>query len=60
MKLPLYQVDAFTNRLFGGNHAAVVLLCPTGQPGWERPGSKPDRSPRASAISDASCGGIVF
>ena len=26
MKLPLYQVDAFTNRLFRGNPAAVVLL----------------------------------
>ena len=26
MKLPLYQVDAFTGRLFGGNPAAVVLL----------------------------------
>jgi PhzF family phenazine biosynthesis protein len=26
MKLPLYQVDAFTSRLFGGNPAAVVLL----------------------------------
>ena len=26
MKLPLYQVDAFTKRLFGGNPAAVVLL----------------------------------
>jgi len=26
MKLPLYQLDAFTNRLFGGNPAAVVLL----------------------------------
>jgi predicted PhzF superfamily epimerase YddE/YHI9 len=26
MKLPLYQVDAFTNRLFGGNPAAVVIL----------------------------------
>jgi PhzF family phenazine biosynthesis protein len=26
MKLPLYQVDAFTRRLFGGNPAAVVLL----------------------------------
>jgi predicted PhzF superfamily epimerase YddE/YHI9 len=26
MKLPLYQVDAFTTRLFGGNPAAVVLL----------------------------------
>jgi len=26
MKLPLYQVDAFTQRLFGGNPAAVVLL----------------------------------
>lgn len=26
MKLPLYQVDAFTNRLFAGNPAAVVIL----------------------------------
>ncbi len=26
MKLPLYQVDAFTRRIFGGNPAAVVLL----------------------------------
>jgi predicted PhzF superfamily epimerase YddE/YHI9 len=26
MKLPLYQLDAFTPRLFGGNPAAVVLL----------------------------------
>lgn len=26
MKLPLYQVDAFTGKLFGGNPAAVVLL----------------------------------
>jgi PhzF family phenazine biosynthesis protein len=26
MKLPLWQVDAFTSRLFGGNPAAVVLL----------------------------------
>lgn len=26
MKLPLYQVDAFTKRLFSGNPAAVVLL----------------------------------
>ena len=26
MKLPLYQVDAFTSRPFGGNPAAVVLL----------------------------------
>ena len=26
MKLPLYQIDAFANRLFGGNPAAVVLL----------------------------------
>jgi hypothetical protein len=24
MKLPLYQVDAFTGRLFGGNPAAVL------------------------------------
>lgn len=26
MKLPMYQLDAFTSRLFGGNPAAVVLL----------------------------------
>jgi predicted PhzF superfamily epimerase YddE/YHI9 len=26
MKLPLYQLDAFTSRLFGGNPAAVVVL----------------------------------
>ncbi len=26
MRLPIYQVDAFTDRLFGGNPAAVVLL----------------------------------
>ncbi len=26
MKLPLYQVDAFTSRVFSGNPAAVVLL----------------------------------
>ena len=26
MKLPLFQVDAFTRRLFGGNPAAVVIL----------------------------------
>lgn len=26
MKLPLYQVDAFTSRMFGGNPAAVVVL----------------------------------
>jgi len=26
MELPIYQVDAFTGRLFGGNPAAVVLL----------------------------------
>ena len=26
MKLPLYQVDAFADRLFAGNPAAVVLL----------------------------------
>jgi len=26
MKYPLYQLDAFTDRLFGGNPAAVVLL----------------------------------
>jgi len=26
MKLPIYQVDAFAGRLFGGNPAAVILL----------------------------------
>ncbi len=26
MKLPIFQVDAFTRRMFGGNPAAVVLL----------------------------------
>jgi PhzF family phenazine biosynthesis protein len=26
MKLPLYQIDAFTSQMFGGNPAAVVLL----------------------------------
>lgn len=26
MRLPIYQVDAFTNRLFGGNPAAVVVV----------------------------------
>jgi PhzF family phenazine biosynthesis protein len=26
MKIPIYQVDAFTNQLFGGNPAAVCLL----------------------------------
>jgi PhzF family phenazine biosynthesis protein len=26
MKLPIYQVDAFTSRLFAGNPAAIVLL----------------------------------
>lgn len=26
MRLPVYQVDAFTNKLFGGNPAAVIPL----------------------------------
>lgn len=26
MKLPIYQIDAFTSRVFGGNPAAVVML----------------------------------
>jgi len=26
MKLPIYQVDAFTSKLFGGNPAAIVAL----------------------------------
>ncbi len=29
MKIPMYQVDAFTDRVFGGNPAAVCVL-----PGW--------------------------
>lgn len=29
MRLPIYQVDAFTSELFGGNPAAVVLLTET-------------------------------
>ena len=26
MSLPIFQVDAFTDRLFGGNPAAVILM----------------------------------
>ena len=26
MKLPIFQIDAFTSRVFGGNPAAVVLM----------------------------------
>ena len=26
MKLPIFQIDAFTNRLYGGNPAAVIVL----------------------------------
>jgi predicted PhzF superfamily epimerase YddE/YHI9 len=26
MELPLFHIDAFTNRIFGGNPAAVVTL----------------------------------
>jgi PhzF family phenazine biosynthesis protein len=26
MELPIYQVDAFTSRIFGGNPAAVIPL----------------------------------
>lgn len=26
MKLPIYQVDAFTNEIFRGNYAAVIPL----------------------------------
>ena len=26
MRLPIYQLDAFTDRMFGGNPAAVCLL----------------------------------
>jgi PhzF family phenazine biosynthesis protein len=26
MELPIFQVDAFTSRIFGGNPAAVVIL----------------------------------
>ena len=26
MKLPIFQIDAFTNRFYGGNPAAVIVL----------------------------------
>ena len=34
MSLPLFQVDAFTNRPFAGNPAAVCLLNEPGDPAW--------------------------
>lgn len=34
MKLPLFQVDAFTDRQFAGNPAAVCLLDEPGDPAW--------------------------
>jgi PhzF family phenazine biosynthesis protein len=34
MSLPLFQVDAFTNRPFTGNPAAVCLLNEPGDPAW--------------------------
>src|SRR5215472_10584119 len=34
MSLPLFQVDAFTNRPFTGNPAAVCLLDEPGDPVW--------------------------
>ena len=34
MSLPLFQVDAFTNRPFAGNPAAVCLLNKPGDPAW--------------------------
>jgi PhzF family phenazine biosynthesis protein len=39
MELPIFQVDAFTGRLFSGNPAAVVIL-----PRW-----LPDKTLQASA-----------
>src|SRR5438876_6346095 len=42
MKLPLYQVDAFTSRLFAGNPAAVVPL-----PEW-----LPDATMQAIALEN--------
>lgn len=34
MPLPLFQVDAFTSRPFGGNPAAVCVLDDTRDDGW--------------------------
>jgi PhzF family phenazine biosynthesis protein len=34
MSLPLFQVNAFTNRPFTGNPAAVCLLDDSGDPAW--------------------------
>jgi PhzF family phenazine biosynthesis protein len=34
MSLPLFQVDAFTDRAFGGNPAAVCLLQESREPAW--------------------------
>jgi len=34
MNLPLFQVDAFTDRPFAGNPAAVCLLDESGDPAW--------------------------
>ena len=34
MRLPLFQVDAFTNQPFAGNPAAVCLLDEPGDPAW--------------------------
>jgi len=34
LSLPLFQVDAFTNRAFAGNPAAVCLLKEPGDPAW--------------------------
>ncbi len=34
MNVPLYGVDAFTSRAFGGNPAAVCLLDGPAEPGW--------------------------
>lgn len=36
MKLPIYQVDAFTDKPFQGNPAAVVLLETPAEAGWMR------------------------
>ncbi|MEE8554756.1 MAG: PhzF family phenazine biosynthesis isomerase, partial [bacterium] len=32
--MPLYQVDAFTGRPFGGNPAAICLLAEPAEAGW--------------------------
>jgi PhzF family phenazine biosynthesis protein len=41
MRLPFYQVDAFTSKVFGGNPAAVVLLPEPQRGPQQEPQSEP-------------------